>query len=263
MSAQTIAAEGLRPGPVAMSLDFPPRLPSRVRGWVTHVAGLTSPDAVRWCDGSAAEADSLYSQLISVDALLADCDEVSDTPSPPAASAAHAAAGALPPARATRCPAQPSLTAPAHVRPQSEAECRTLLAMFAGCMRGRVMYAVPYAGVGPVPTACLGIELTDSPWVVLNLGLAARVGATARRRICAGHRWAASVHSVGYPLLDEAGNRRPDVPWPCNPEKWIAEFPGSGDVWSFGTGFGAAGLAACTTPAVEADVAPEPPGQTG
>jgi phosphoenolpyruvate carboxykinase (GTP) len=255
MSAQTITAEGVRPGSVAMPLDFPAQLPSRVRGWVTHVAGLTRPDAVRWCDGSAAEADSLYSQIVSVGPVLADSDGVSD------AACTHAATAVLPETAPTGCPAERALTAPAHVRPQSEAERRRLLAMFAGCMRGRVMYAVPYAGLGQVPTACLGIELTDSPWVVLNLGLAASVGAPALGRICAGHSWAASVHSVGYPLLDEAGNRRPDVTWPCNPEKWIAAFPASGDVWSFGTGFGAAGLAACTTPAVDADRLPGPPGQ--
>ncbi len=118
-----------------------------------------------------------------------------------------------------------SFSAPVQRRPASEAERRVLLRMFAGCMRGRVMYAVPYTTAGEMPTPDLGIELTGFPWVVLDLGLAECVGPPALRRICDGHRWAASVHSVAYPLLDGAGTRRPDVPWPCNAEKWNCCLP--------------------------------------
>ncbi|HET7724244.1 MAG TPA: hypothetical protein VFK68_06370, partial [Propionibacteriaceae bacterium] len=175
-------------------------------------------------------------------AVQETADEVAEPMS--AASSATTASRARGAARRRATAVTGDMPSVDSVRAHPEAQRRTLLRLFAGCMRGRVMYAVPYAT--PDEAWPLGIELTDSPWVVLNLGLAARVGLPALRRIRQGHRWSASVHSVGYPLLDETGTRRPDVPWPCNAEKWIARFPETGDVWSFGTGFGAARLADCT-----------------
>ncbi|MHB1007999.1 MAG: hypothetical protein ACYC1E_01925 [Propionibacteriaceae bacterium] len=240
MSAQAIS-EPLRPGEAVVPLeplDLPDGLPSRVRGWVSRVAGLTSPDGVRWCDGSPAETDTLYATLVALDAVRVSVDDV---PQLLVTASSRRPEGQSSQRGGSEGSAVPPLD---QVRLHPDCQHLTLLRLFAGCMRGRVMYAVPYAVPDEAGTR-LGIELTDSPWVVLNLGMAARVGPRALGRIRAGDPWTASVHSVGYPLLDETGHRRPDVSWPCNAEKWIGTFPDSGDVWSFGTGFGAARLADC------------------
>lgn len=98
------------------------------------------------------------------------------------------------------------------------------------------MFVVPYSltTVQDEPEQ-LGIEITDSPYVVLSLTAIARTGRRPLGQISAGQHWAPSVHSVGYPLIDADGHPRPDL-GPCNHEKWIAQFPDSEDVWSYGTG---------------------------
>lgn len=229
---------------------LPLGLPYLVRSWVAEIAGLTGPDVVCWCNGSRGERHSLCSRLPAGHTLSphpgqehpelqADADSGSPTVRPMGSDAT---------------PRGPWV--------ERSALRRTVVRLFADSMRGRTMYVVPYLALPDEVNLGLGIELTDSPWVVLNLGLSSTVGNAAIRRICGGYRWTASVHSVGYPLLDKAGTQRPDVPWPCNSEKWIATLPVSGDIWSFGTGFGAVGFADCMPPPADdhpaTDVLPRP-----
>jgi len=110
-----------------------------------------------------------------------------------------------------------------------------MLARFRGAMRGRTLYAIPFA-MGEVGSefAMYGIELTDSAYVVVSMCKMASVGPEVVEQIDAAGSFVPAVHSVGYPLVD-----RDDVPWPCNPEEtWIAHFPETREIWSFGSGYG-------------------------
>jgi phosphoenolpyruvate carboxykinase (GTP) len=221
-------------------LNPPEPVPAAVRGWVAEVASLTRPGAVHWCDGSMAERDQLYAGLAS-SGTFADANRRrvrlrGTRPQPP-----HGAANPGP--RIYSCSENPADVGPTELWAEPATMRCTLARLFDGCMRGRTMYVVPFLLSALQDDAGeLGIELTDSRYVVVSLAAIARTGRYALDRICAGEHWVPSVHSVGYPLVDDAGNPRPDVPWPCNDEKWIAQFPDSDDIWSYGTGFGAAAL---------------------
>lgn len=238
MSAQTVQPSSDR---LASAPAVPPKLraglPYRVCAWVAEIAGLTGPDAVHWCDGSRRERDTLYSRL---PAMRAFCD--------PAAHEEPELEVGPDSGASTLWPGRSEDGAPHGLGVEPDSLRRNVVRLFANSMRGRTMYVVPYLTLPGEANGGLGIEVTDSPWVVLSLGMITRVGNAALSRICGGYRWAASVHSVGLPLRDKAGTRRPDVPWPCNREKWVATLPASGDIWSFGTGFGAVGFADCMAP---------------
>jgi phosphoenolpyruvate carboxykinase (GTP) len=200
--------------------------------WVDEIATLTTPDRVVWCDGSDSERTMLLGKMVESGTI----EQLSEDYRPNSFLArSHPADVARVEDRTFVCSAREEDAGPTNNwRDPSEMRC-TLDALFRGSMRGRTMYVVPFS-MGPIgsPLAKLGVQVTDSPYVVVSLGIMTRMGAAALKAIGAGTEWVRAAHTVGSPL--EPGQE--DVPWPSNPTKYISHYPETREIWSFGSAYG-------------------------
>jgi phosphoenolpyruvate carboxykinase (GTP) len=215
------------------STQTPPTSNKHLIRWVEKMAELCRPDSIHWVDGSKAEYDFLCDRLVD-GGTFTRLDQKKWPGCFYARSAPNDVARVED--RTFICSLSRDGAGPTNNWEDPYVMRRRLKQLFKGCMQGRTMYVLPFS-MGPVgsPMSGIGVQLTDSPYVVVNMRIMARIGAPVFAEIDKDEkRVVPCMHTVGAPL--KPGQQ--DVPWPCNDTKYIVHFPETREIWSYGSGYG-------------------------